>query len=152
MKTVTLSELDGLVGTELGTSEWVTIDQDAINAFADTTHDHQFIHIDPEAAKKTPFGGTIAHGFLTLSLLPHFSKEPVILVEGVKMGVNYGFDKIRFLAPVPSGSKVRGHFTLKAFNEKRPGHIMLTYGVSVEIENTETPALSAEWIVMQMVG
>lgn len=152
MKTVTLSDLDGLIGTELGTSEWVEVDQDAINAFADTTRDHQFIHVDPEAAKKTPFGGTIAHGFLTLSLLPHLSEKSVILIEGVTMGVNYGFEKIRFLAPVPSGSRIRGHFTLKSYNEKRPGHIMLTYGVSVEIENIDTPALSAEWIVMQMVG
>lgn len=152
MKTVSRKELDELVGKSLGTSEWVIVDQDCINTFADTTGDHQFIHVDPEAAKMTPFGGTIAHGFLTLALLPKFSEQPGILLEGVKMGFNYGFDKMRFLAPVKSGAKVRGHFSLKSYDEKRPGQFLITYGVSVEIEGEDKPALSADWLIMQMAG
>lgn len=152
MKMVSKKDLEGLVGTDLGISEWLLIDQDCINSFADNTHDHQFIHIDPIAAKNTPFGGTVAHGFLTLSMLPKFSETAGILLEGVKMGYNYGFDKMRFLAPVPSGSRVRGHFSLKSCEEKRPGQFLITYGVSVEIEGGEKPALSADWMVMQIVG
>ena len=152
MKTTPTSELDGLVGTKLGVSDWITVDQDRINTFADVTEDHQFIHINPEAAKMTPFGGTIAHGFLTMSLLSQFSEQTGLVLEGIKMGVNYGFDKMRFLAPVPSGSKVRGHFSLKSYDEKRPGQFLITYDVSVEIEGQEKPALIAEWLAMQMVG
>jgi len=121
MKTVAASDLQSLVGTKIGTSDWITIDQDRINVFADVTEDHQFIHINEDMAKMTPFGGTIAHGFLTLSLVSKFSEGAGIVIEGVKMGVNYGFEKVRFLAPVPSGSKVRGHFTLKNAVEKKPG-------------------------------
>ena len=152
MKTTPTSELDGLVGTKLGVSDWITVDQDRSNTFADVTEDHQFIHINPEAAKMTPFGGTIAHGFLTMSLLSQFSEQTGLVLEGIKMGVNYGFDKMRFLAPVPSGSKVRGHFSLKSYDEKRPGQFLITYDVSVEIEGQEKPALIAEWLAMQMVG
>lgn len=119
MKTTSPSELEALVGTEIGSSEWLEIDQDRINTFADVTEDQQFIHINQELAKKTPFGGTIAHGFLTLSLLSRFSEDSGLVIEGVKMGINYGFEKIRFLAPVPSGSKVRGRFFLKSVVEKK---------------------------------
>ena len=152
MKTVAVSELQSLVGTEIGTSDWVTVDQDRINVFADVTEDHQFIHINEEAAKMTPFGGTIAHGFLTLSLLSKFSEGAGLVIEGVKMGVNYGFEKVRFLAPVPSGSKVRGRFNLKSVVEKMPGQHLLTYEVTVEIDGQEKPALIADWLAMQFTG
>jgi len=152
MKTVAASELQSLVGTEIGTSDWVTVDQDRINVFADVTEDYQFIHINEEAAKMTPFGGTIAHGFLTLSLLSKFSEGAGLVIEGVKMGVNYGFEKVRFLAPVPSGSKVRGRFNLKSVVEKKPGQHLLTYEVTVEIDGQEKPALIADWLAMQFTG
>lgn len=152
MKTVAASKLKSLIGTEIGVSEWLTVDQDRINVFADVTEDHQFIHIDEAAAKKTPFGGTIAHGFLTLSLLSKFSEGSGLVIEGVKMGVNYGFEKVRFLAPVPSGSKVRGRFNLKDAVEKKPGQYLLTYEVTVDIEGQEKPALIADWLAMQFTG
>ncbi len=152
MKTVAASDIQGLIGRELGTSEWITVDQDRINVFADVTEDHQFIHINEEMAKKTPFGGTIAHGFLTLSLLSKFSEGAGLVIEGVQMGVNYGFEKVRFLAPVPSGSRVRGRFTLKEAVEKKPGQHLLTYEVTVDIEGQEKPALIADWLGMQFTG
>ena len=150
MKTVKASELSGLIGTEVGVSDWTVLDQERINLFADVTEDHQFIHIDEVAAKKTPFGGTIAHGFLTLSMLSKFSEGSGLVIDGVKMGVNYGFEKIRFLAPVPSGSKVRGRFNLKDAIEKKPGQFLLTYEVTVDIEGQEKPALIADWLAMQI--
>lgn len=152
MKTVAASELQGLIGTEIGTSDWLFVDQDRINVFADVTEDHQFIHINEEQAKKTPFGGTIAHGFLTLSLLSKFSEGSGLVIEGVQMGVNYGFEKVRFLAPVPSGSKVRGKFVLKNAIEKKPGQHLLTYEVTVEIEGADKPALIADWLAMQFTA
>ncbi|MDB2438129.1 MaoC family dehydratase [Hellea sp.] len=152
MKTAAASVLPDLVGTVIGVSGWVTVDQDRINQFADVTEDHQFIHINEDMAKMTPFGGTIAHGFLTLSLLSKFAEEAGLVIEGVKMGVNYGFEKVRFLAPVPSGSKVRGQFTLKEATEKKPGQFLLTYEVSVEIDGQEKPALIADWLAMQFTG
>ena len=145
-------DLAALAGTEICVSDWTEITQDQINTFADVTDDHQFIHIDPEAAAKTPFGGTIAHGFLTMSLLSQFSEQTGIVLEGITMGVNYGFDKMRFLAPVPSGSKVRGRFVLKSAEEKRPGQFLITYTVTVEIDGGDKPALIADWLSMQMVG
>lgn len=151
MKNVEPSQLDGLIGTVIGTSEWIEIDQDRVNVFADVTQDHQFIHIDPERAKKTPFGGTIAHGFLTLSLLSKFAENATITMKGVVMGVNYGLNSVRFLNPVAVNKKVRGVFTLKEAVEKKPGQFLLTYNVSVEIEGVETPALVAEWLGMQFV-
>ena len=152
MKNIAASDLQSLVGTEIGTSEWITVDQDRINVFADVTEDHQFIHINEDMAKMTPFGGTIAHGFLTLSLLSKFSEGAGMVIEGVKMGVNYGFEKVRFLAPVPSGAKVRGRFTLKSAVEKKPGQHLLTYEVTVDIEGQEKPALIADWLAMQFTG
>lgn len=149
MKTVKPEELAGLIGQEIGVSQWVDIAQDRINVFADCTEDHQFIHIDKDKAKMTPFGGTIAHGFLTLSLLSKFSEGAGLVLDGVKMGVNYGFEKVRFLAPVPSGSKVRGRFTLKDAVEKKPGQFLLTYEVTVDIDGGEKPALIADWLGMQ---
>jgi len=152
MKTVKDSDLEGLIGTEIGVSDWAVMDQDRINVFADVTEDHQFIHIDEAAAQKTPFGGTIAHGFLTLSMLSKFSEGSGLVIEGTKMGVNYGFEKVRFLAPVPSGSRIRGRFSLKDVVEKKPGQFLLTYEVSVDIEGQDKPALIADWLAMQFTG
>ena len=152
MKTVKSSELAGLIGTEIGASDWAVMDQNRINVFADVTEDHQFIHVNEEAAKLTPFGGTIAHGFLTLSMLSKFSEGSGLVIEGVKMGVNYGFAKVRFLAPVPSGSKIRGRFNLKDAVEKKPGQFLLTYEVTVDIEGQDKPALIADWLAMQFTG
>jgi acyl dehydratase len=147
MGSITAAELLALVGQPIGTSEWVTVDQDMINKFADATGDHQFIHIDVERAKATPFGGTIAHGFLTLSLLPMLAaKSDGPRVSGIKMGVNYGSNKLRFLAPVRAGKRVRAHTKLLALEEKRPGQWQQTNEVTVEIEGEDKPALICEWI------
>lgn len=149
MKTVEKDEIFTLIGQEIGVSDWILIDQDRINVFADVTEDHQFIHVDAEKAKSTPFGATIAHGFLTLSLLSKFAEQGSLALNGITMGMNYGFDKVRFLSPVPVNSKVRGRFTLKDAIEKRPGQFLITYDVSVEIEGGEKPALICEWMSMQ---
>ena len=147
MSGITPAELATRVGESIGTSEWILVDQVMINKFADATGDHQFIHVNEEMAKMTPFGGTIAHGFLTLSLFPVMSaKSDCPKVEGVKMGVNYGGNKTRFLSPVRSGKRVRGHFKLLELVEKRPGQWQQTLEFSVEIEGEEKPALTAEWI------
>ena len=147
MATVSVEELIDMAGQDLGTSEWITVDQDMIDKFADATGDHQFIHVDPEKAKMTPFGTTIAHGFLTLSLMPQLmAKTDSPRPEGVKMGVNYGGNKVRFLTPVKSGKRVRGHFKLIELIEKRPGQYQQTIEFSIEIEGEEKPALIAEWI------
>ncbi|WP_232343291.1 MaoC family dehydratase [Novosphingopyxis sp. YJ-S2-01] len=136
-----------LIGQELGVSPWITVDQDMIDKFAEATGDHQFIHVDPERAKMTPFGGTIAHGFLTLSLFPRLVAETDMpRPEGVKMGINYGGNKVRFLTPVRSGSKVRGRFKLVDLEEKRPGQWQQVLDFTVEIEGQDKPALIAEWI------
>lgn len=151
MKAVKPEQLKDYIGKETGISDWALIDQNRINIFADVTEDHQFIHVNPAAAAKTPFGGTVAHGFLTLSMLSHFAKTTVLVLEGVKMGVNYGFDKVRFMAPVRSGKRVRGHFTLMSADEKAPGQWQFKYAVKVEIEGEDKPALMAEWLSMQFV-
>lgn len=145
------SELQDLIGQEVGVSRWFEITQARIDAFADCTEDWQFIHVDPEAAKATPFGGTIAHGFLTLSLASAMSYDAVPPLEGVAMGVNYGFDKLRFLAPVPAGSRVRGRFRLLSAEDKGGGRWLLKHELTVEIEGGDKPALIAEWLGMQMV-
>lgn len=144
---MTAEEMKAKIGEKLGKSEWVTVDQETINKFADATGDHQFIHVDEAMAKQTPFGGTIAHGFLTLSLFPMLAeKSNMPEVSGVKMGVNYGGNKVRFLAPVRSGKKVRGHFKLLDLEEKRPGQWQQTLEFTVEIEGEDKPALIAEWM------
>ena len=141
------TEIKALAGTIVGTSEWVEVSQERINKFAEATGDFQFIHVDEEKAKLTPFGGTIAHGFLTLSLFPMLmAKSDCPRPAGVKMGVNYGGNKVRFLAPVRSGKRVRGHFKLLELDEKRPGQWQQTLEFTVEIEGEEKPALMAEWI------
>lgn len=146
------SELRDLIGQEVGLSRWITVDQDRIDAFAKITEDEQFIHVDPEAAKATPFGGTIAHGFLTLSLASAMSYDAVKPLDGVVMGVNYGFDKLRFLAPVPAGSRIRGRFKLLSAEDKGGGRWLLKHELTVEIEGADKPALIAEWLGMQMVA
>ena len=135
--------LQGLIGQEVGVSRWIEVSQARIDAFADCTEDHQFIHVDPEAARATPFGGTIAHGFLTLSLASAMSYDAVRPLDGVVMGVNYGFDKLRLLAPVPAGSRIRGRFRLLAADDKGQGRWLLTSENTVEIEGQAKPALVA---------
>ena len=141
-----LAEIRARIGTEVGLSSWLTVDQARIEGFADATDDHQFIHVDLEAAAKTPFGGTIAHGFLTLSLLSRMAADAMLVPDGVRMGVNYGFDRVRFLAPVKSGKRVRGRFTLDSIEEKAPGQWLLRHTVTVEIEDEGKPALIAQWL------
>jgi acyl dehydratase len=151
MPIASIEDIKALIGREVGVSDWILVDQARIDAFADVTEDHQFIHIDPEAAARTPFGGTIAHGFLSLSLLSRMAADAMLRPEGIKMGVNYGFEKVRFLAPVRSGKRVRGRFTLASFDEKRPGQYQFVHNVAVEIEGEEKPALIADWIGMIFV-
>jgi acyl dehydratase len=144
---VTPIELAAKTGEVIGTSEWLLINQEMINKFADATGDHQFIHVNEAMAKMTPFGGTIAHGFLTLSLFPVLmEKSDCPRIDGVKMGVNYGGNKTRFLAPVRSGKRIRGRFKLLELVEKRPGQWQQSLEFTVEIEGEEKPALQAEWI------
>lgn len=146
MSTITIAERSQQVGSE-SVSDWVEVSQHMIDTFADATGDHQFIHVDPAKAAMTPFGGTIAHGFLTLSLMPLLSsKTDLPEIEGVKMGVNYGGNKVRFLTPVRSASRVRGRFKLLELVEKRPGQWQQTIEYTVEIEGEDKPAMIAEWI------
>ncbi len=147
----TLDTLQDHVGQSLGTSSWVTVDQSRIDAFAECTGDHQWIHTDPERAAASPLGGTIAHGYLTLSLLPMMTAEIGLVPEGVTSALNYGSDKVRFLALVPSGSRVRAHVELVSAAEKRPGQILLTTRSTVEIEGGDTPALVADTLAMLLV-
>ncbi len=146
MPIATLDEIRSRVGQEIGVSEWITVDQGRIDAFAEATEDHQFIHVDPEAAAKTPFGGTVAHGFLSLSLLSRMAYDVMLVPDTLKMGVNYGFDRVRFLAPVKSGKRVRGRFVLEDASEKAPGQLLTRHAVTVEIEGEEKPALTAVWL------
>ena len=140
------------VGTKLDPTDWVTLDQDRINNFADCTEDHQFIHIDEEKAAQTPFGGTIAHGFLTLSMLPKLMEGHGVVPENVVMGINYGSDKVRFLMPVRAGKRVRAHSELVDVQQKDDNRFLLKSAVTIEIEGEETPALIAESLTMLVVG
>lgn len=149
MASIALADFLKLEGQKVGTSRWFEIDQSRIDTFADVTEDHQFIHVDEKAAEKTPFGATIAHGFLTLSMLSAMIYDGVPNIEGAKMGVNYGFNKIRFISPVKSGARVRAHFTLNALRHPKPTEVTNIWGVSIEIEGQERPALIAEWIGRQ---
>ncbi|MDG1662836.1 MAG: MaoC family dehydratase [Pseudomonadales bacterium] len=152
MKVIKREDIAQYQNVELESSEWHTVTQEQINQFADCTLDHQFIHIDPEKASQTPFGGTIAHGFLTLSMLSHFSEQFALVIEGTYMGVNYGFDSVRFIAPVKVGKRIRAHAKSLEIVEKRPGQFMSKTEVTVDIEGEEKPALKAVWIGMQMVN
>jgi acyl dehydratase len=146
MPTASLDDISARIGEEIGVSPWITIDQAMIDTFADVTGDPQFIHVDPVAAAATPFGGTVAHGFLTLSLLSQMAADIMLRPPGTLMGVNYGFDRVRFIQAVRSGSRVRGRFVLAAFEEKKPGQMQFTHQVTVEIEGENKPALTADWI------
>ncbi|MDB5667511.1 MAG: MaoC family dehydratase [Alphaproteobacteria bacterium] len=133
MPLASLAEIGSKVGQEIGVSDWILIDQQRIDAFAEVTDDHQFIHVDPVAAGNSPFGGTIAHGFLSLSLLSRMAADVFLIPDGARMAVNYGFERIRFLAPVRSGKRVRGRFTLASGEERRPGQWQFVHQVTVEI-------------------
>jgi acyl dehydratase len=146
MPTASLDEILARIGEEIGVSDWITVDQKRIDAFADATEDRQFIHVDAAAAARTPFGGTVAHGFLTLSLLSRMAADAMLVPGGLKMAVNYGLDRVRFLAPVGSGKRVRGRFVLDSVEEKAPGQMLLHHTVTVEIEGEEKPALTAVWL------
>jgi acyl dehydratase len=143
-----LDELRAAAGTQVGASDWMTIEQARVDTFADATDDHQWIHVDEEKATAGPFGGTIAHGFLTLSLLPELMSR-VYRIDGVRMGVNYGLNKVRFTAPVPVGSTIRGVVDLAEVTDAKDGAVQVTSRVTVEIEGSERPALVAEWITRQ---
>jgi len=151
MPLASLDEIRARVGEEVGTSSWLRIDQARIDQFAEATEDRQFIHVDPAGAEQTPFGGTISHGFLTLSLLSRMGAEAMLVPEGVKMAVNYGLDRVRFLAPVRSGARVRGRFTLDSVEEKAPGQWLMRHTVTVEIEGEDKPALTAQWLGLMFI-
>jgi acyl dehydratase len=151
MPLASLTEIKSRIGEEIGVSGWIAIDQARIDKFADATEDRQFIHVDPAAATQTPFGGTIAHGFLSLSLLSRMGAEALLVPEGLKIAINYGLDRVRFLAPVRSGNRVRGRFVLDSVEEKAAGQVLMRHNVTVEIEGEEKPALSAEWLALMFV-
>ena len=146
-----VDEYLALKGTELGVSEWIEVDQARIDAFAEVTGDHQFIHVNPDMAKQTPFGTTIAHGYLTLSLLSRMAYDVMPGIQGAKMGVNYGLNALRFLAPVKSGKRVRGAFRMVDVTERSPGVFQSTVEVQVEIEGEDKPALAAEWVTLAYI-
>ena len=149
MREISLADMPGLVGQEVGLSDWITVDQSMIDRFADATLDHQFIHVDPARAEaESPFGGTIAHGFLTLSLLSAMNFASIPKIREQTMGINYGFDRIRFVSPVKAGARVRGRFTLAECRFRGAGMLMTTYDVAVEIEDEKKPALTASWITI----
>lgn len=142
-----LKDAQTKIGTEVGVSDWITVDQPMIDQFAKTTHDEQWIHVDPErAAAETPFGGTIAHGFLTLSLASRFAYDCFSMLPGQVMGINYGMNKLRFLKPVVAGSRLRGRFVLKEVVARKETDLLRTNALTIEIEGEETPALVAEWL------
>ena len=150
-RTLPKAEYQAQVGQEIGVSDWMVVDQARIDAFAECTDDRQFIHIDPVKAAATPFGTTIAHGYLTLSLLSAMAYDAMPGIEGAKMGVNYGLNKVRFMAPVKSGKRIRGRFKMLDVSERSPGVIQSTVEVSVEIEDEAKPALIAEWVTLAYV-
>ena len=152
MKTLPKNEMMNAVGMKLEPSDWIEISQQRINEFADCTEDHQFIHVDEVKAKETPFGGTIAHGFLTLSLLAGLIEKIGVTPENTVMGMNYGFDKVRFLAPVKSGKRVRMVGEVLNVDQKDENRFLTTFGVSIEIEGEDTPALVAEFLLMSFTG
>lgn len=148
---ITLDQVREAIGTEIGCSEWRVVTQEMINQFADATDDHQFIHVDPVKAAETPFGGTIAHGFLTLSLLSTLAYEALPMIEGATMGINYGFDKVRFMTPVKSGARVRARFKLADADIRPSGRVVNHYEVTLEVEGSIKPALTATWLTIAVV-
>ena len=146
MPVASLDNIRARIGEEIGASGWLEIGQARIEEFADATDDHQFIHVDPRAAAQTPFGGTIAHGFLSLSMLSRMAADVMLIPDTTRMAVNYGLDRVRFIAPVRSGKRIRGRFVLDSVDEKAPGQLLMRHTVTVEIEGEERPALTAEWL------
>jgi len=144
-------EIANYINHQAEPTPWHQITQQQINQFADCTLDHQFIHVDEEKAKDTPFGSTIAHGFLTLSMLSHFAESFSVIIDGFYMGINAGFDKVRFLQPVKVNSNIRAHAKTLSIEETKPGQFRVCTEVTVEIEGCKTPALVAEWVSVQMV-
>lgn len=151
MPNASIDEIRARIGEEIGVSGWLTIEQERITAFAEATEDRQFIHLDPGAASQTAFGGTIAHGFLTLSMLSRMAAETILIPPAINMVVNYGLDRVRFLAPVRSGKRVRARFVLESVEEKMPGQLLLRHQVTVEIEGEDKPALSAQWLALLFI-
>jgi len=151
MPVASLDEIRSRIGSEVGVSSWLTMDQQRINVCADAAEDRQFIHTDPGTAARTPFGGTIGHGFLTLSMLSRMASEGMLVPDSIKMAVNYGLDRVRFIAPVRSGKRIRGRFRLDSVDQKAPGQLLLRHTVTVEIEGEEKPALTAEWLGLLFV-
>ena len=150
---VSVDRLSEYIGQEVGVTDWLEIDQNRINQFAEATGDHQFIHVDPQRAADTPFGTTIAHGFLTLSLMSMLSaKNGGIKLENSVMGINYGLDKVRFINPVKVGSKIRARFQLVSAVEKKPNHYLLKHNVTIDIDGEEKPALIAKWLGMTVIA
>jgi acyl dehydratase len=150
--TVTREELERRIGEPLGVSDWFLIDQARVDRFADVTLDHQFVHVDPERARATPFGGTIAHGLLTLSMIVHLCLPFVPQLAGTTLLVNYGFDRVRFSAPVRVGKRIRASGRLTGVEERKPGNVIVKMDVTVEIENEPKPALVAEWLSLHVVA
>ena len=151
-ETIRVQDLPTLVGRELEPSPWFEITQERVNQFAEATNDHQFIHVDPERAAKTPFGGPIAHGFLSLSLLSYLNAQSAVLPEGLVMGINYGSDKVRYLMPVRVGKRIRSRQKILEVTEKNPGQWLMKTAVTIEVEDEKTPALVAEILSMYVVG
>ena len=149
-RTLPLSDIEAMVGGTLSPSRWITVDQDRIDRFADVTEDRQFIHVDPERAARTPFGTTIAHGFLSLSLLSAMVPDDFPEPEGAMMSVNFGFDRVRFIEPVQSGTRVRSRLELLAYEARKPKQHQFRWDVTVEIEGARKPALKAEWLTLTM--
>jgi acyl dehydratase len=150
---VSFDALKGFVGQELGASPWRRVSQHDIDRFSEVTGDDQFIHVDPQrAAVETPFGGTVSHGFLTLSLLSAMGADILPRLEGRRMGINYGFDRVRFVAPVKAGARVRGRFVLLEAGYRTDRTVLTRYAVTVEIEGEEKPALAAEWLTLAILG
>jgi len=150
-KIINKTDIADYIGYQAEPTKWHQIKQEQINQFADCTLDHQFIHVDEEKAKATPFGSTIAHGFLSLSMLSHFAESFSVIIEGFYMGLNAGFDKVRFLQPVTVNSCIRAHAKTLSIEEKKSGQFRFCTEVSIEVEGIDTPALVAEWISVQMV-
>lgn len=150
--TTTIERLKERIDSELGTSDWFTIDQALIDAFADVTQDHQYIHVDVERAKSTPFGGTIAHGLLTLSMIVHLCFDFVPKLPGTRVLLNYGFNRVRFPSPVRSGQRVRAKGRLASVDDKAPNQYLMVLDVTIEIEGQSKPAVVAEWLTYHVVG
>ncbi|MBA9083415.1 acyl dehydratase [Bartonella chomelii] len=150
-RTIAIQDIKNFIGKEIGLSQWRLVTQDMINQFASATDDHQWIHVDEEKAKKTPFGGTIAHGFLTLSLLSTLAYEALPKLEGATMGINYGFDKIRFVSPVKTGAQIRARFILDDAKIRPSGRVVLHYKTTIEINKLKNPALVAHWLIIAMI-